>query len=276
MKKTINEILEDSISSHWNLKSLSNYEGVTYYYRDVADRIVRYHLAWKAAGLQPGFRVALCGRNCAEWCIGLLAAFSYGAVAVPLLNEFTPDMVLRLLKHSEAQVLLVGPQVAKSLEPLHFEEQLPGVRICLLDEQDRVDHLFREAFPQGLQPAHLHFHRQQPDDLLMINYTSGTTSEPKGVMIPQRALWSNMAFAEEVLPNLRPEMEVLSLLPTAHLYGMAFELMYEFIVGIHVTLINRALSPALILKAFQDIRPHLIVVVPMLIEEFKAAYASKA
>ena len=138
MKKTLNEVLQDSISNHWDLLSLSNYEGENYYYRDVADRIARYHLAWKSAGLEPGFRVALCGRNCAEWCIGLLAAFTYGAVAVPLLNDFTPEMVLRLIEHSEAQVLLVGPHVAKNLEPLHFEEKLPGVKICLLDNQDMV------------------------------------------------------------------------------------------------------------------------------------------
>ena len=207
MKKTLNEVLQDSIVSHWNLKSLSNYEGEDFYYHDVADRIARYHLAWKNAGLEPGFRVALCGRNSAEWCIGLLAAFTYGAVAVPLLNEFTPEMVLRLIEHSDAQVLLVGSQVAKNLEPLHFEQKLPGVKICLLDEQDRVDDLYKAAYPEGLKPTDLHFHRQQADDLLMINYTSGTTSEPKGVMIPQRALWSNMAFAEEVLPNLGGEGE---------------------------------------------------------------------
>jgi len=267
MKKTLNEVLEQSIQQNWQLPALSNYEGANYTYADVADRIARYHLAWQHAGLKPGFRVALCGRNSAEWCIGLIAAFSYGAVAVPLLNEFTPEMVIRLVRHSEAQVLLVGPQVAKALEPLGLDEQIPGLHVCSLDEQDLVDDLFRAAYPQGLTPELVRYTPHQPDDLLMINYTSGTTSDPKGVMIPERAMWSNMAFAEEVLPFLGPGMEVLSMLPTAHLYGMSFELMYEFVVGIHVTLLNRALSPAIILKALKDIRPHLVVVVPMLIEK---------
>lgn len=267
MKNTLNEILEESLQTHWTLKSLSNFESTDYLFSDVADRIVRYHLAWKNAGLEPGFRVALCGRNSAEWCIALLAAFSYGAVAVPLLNEFTPDMVVRLVKHSEAQVLLVGPQVKKALDDAGQTEQLADVKVCSIDEPEPVDDLFAATYPEGLRPEMLHFHPQQPDDLLMINYTSGTTSEPKGVMIPQRAMWSNMAFAEQVLPNLGAGMEVLSMLPTAHLYGMAFELMYEFCVGIHVTFLNRALSPAIILKALKTVRPHLVVVVPMLIEK---------
>lgn len=267
MKKTLNEVLEQSIRQNWSLMALSNYEGENYTYADVASRIARYHLAWQHAGLKPGFRVALCGRNSAEWCIGLIAAFTYGAVAVPLLNEFTPEMVIRLVQHSEAQVLLVGPQVYKTLEPLGLEQQIPGLKVCKLDEQDMVEDLFLAAYPDGIKPELLHYTPHHPDDLLMINYTSGTTSEPKGVMIPERAMWSNMAFAEEVLPHLGSGMEVLSMLPTAHLYGMSFELMYEFVVGIHITLLNRALSPAIILKALKDIRPHLVVVVPMLIEK---------
>lgn len=267
MKKTLNEVLEQSIRQNWELLALSNYEGENYTYADVANRIARYHLAWQHAGLQPGFRVALCGRNSAEWCIGLIAAFTYGAVAVPLLNEFTPEMIIRLVKHSEAQVLLVGPQVFKSIEPLSLDREIPGLEVSQLDEQNMVDDLFQAAYPQGLTPELIHFNPHKPEDLLMINYTSGTTSEPKGVMIPERAMWSNMAFAEEVLPNLGRGMKVLSMLPTAHLYGMSFELMYEFVVGIHVTLLNRALSPAVILKALKDVRPHLVVVVPMLIEK---------
>ena len=267
MKKTLNEVLEQSIRQNWELPSLSNYEGENYTYAEVANRVARYHLAWQHAGLKPGFRVALCGRNSAEWCIGLIAAFTYGAVAVPLLNEFTPEMIIRLVKHSEAQVLLVGPQVFKSIEPLGLDKEIPGLVVAQLDAQDMVDDLFQAAYPQGFSPELVHYTPHKPEDLLMINYTSGTTSEPKGVMIPERAMWSNMAFAEEVLPNLGRGMKVLSMLPTAHLYGMSFELMYEFVVGIHVTLLNRALSPAVILKALKDIRPHLVVVVPMLIEK---------
>lgn len=267
MKKTFNEMLAGSIAANWNLKALSNYEAADYTYGQLADRIARYHLAWKTAGYQPGFRVALCGRNSAEWCIALLAAFSYGAVAVPLLNEFTPEMIIRLVKHSEAQLLLVSQQIQKSLDGVDIAAELPDLQVALLEEQDLVEELFTAAYPQGFSAEHVCFHQQTPEELLMINYTSGTTSEPKGVMIPQRAIWSNMVFAREVLPNLTAGMEVLSMLPTAHLYGMSFELLYEIVVGIHVTFINKALTPTIILKALKDVRPHLVVVVPMLIEK---------
>lgn len=267
MKKTFNELMIESLTKNWRLKSLSNYEGEDFTYAQVAERIARYHLAWRAAGLKPGSRVALCGRNSAEWCIGLLATFGYGAVAVPLLNEFTPDMIIRLVQHSEAEVLLVSQQIRKSLGDYDFETQMPSLKICILEEQDMVTDLFDQAYPNGFSQNDVKMHEQTAEELLMINYTSGTTSEPKGVMIPQRAIWSNMAFAQEVLPNLCAGMEVLSLLPTAHLYGMSFELLYEFVVGIHVTFINKALTPTLILKALKDVRPHLVVVVPMLIEK---------
>lgn len=267
MKQTYNELLEEAIQNNWTLPALSNFEAESYTFADVADRIARYHLAWQEAGLQPGFRVALCGRNSAEWCICLLAAFTYGAVAVPLLNEFTPDMIVRLVQHSETQVLLVGQQILKSLEAIDLDKELPGVQICVIEQQDRVEDLFASRYPEGLSPKDVVYHAQTAEELLMINYTSGTTSEPKGVMIPQRAIWSNMAFAKEVLPQLGAGQKVLSMLPTAHLYGMSFELLYEFIVGIHVTLLNRALSPNLILKALADVKPDLVVVVPMLIEK---------
>lgn len=267
MKDTYNELLAESIQNYWTLPALSNFEAEDYTYAKVADRIARYHLAWQAAGLQPGFRVALCGRNSAEWCIGLLAAFSYGAVAVPLLNEFTPDMIIRLVKHSETQVLLVSQQILKSLEAIDLKSQMPELKISVFEQQDMVEELFAQKYPQSLKPEDVVYHQQTADELLMINYTSGTTSEPKGVMIPQRAVWSNMAFAQQVLPFLGKGQKVLSMLPTAHLYGMAFELLYEFLVGIHVTLLNRALSPNIILKALNAVKPDLIVVVPMIIEK---------
>lgn len=267
MKPLYNEMIEQAIRDYWKLPALSNYEAESYTYAEVADRIARYHLAWNEAGLKPGFRVALCGRNSAEWCIGLMAAFMYGAVAVPLLNEFTTDMVIRLIKHSETKVLLVSQQILKNLEADNIREELPELIISLIDKQDMVEDLFAKAYPDGMTPGAIDFYKHEPDELLMINYTSGTTSEPKGVMIPHRAIWSNMEFAQQVLPNLGAGMKVLSLLPTAHLYGMSFELLYEFVVGIHVTFLNRALTPTIILKAMADVKPNLIVVVPMIIEK---------
>ncbi|MBP5716360.1 MAG: AMP-binding protein, partial [Bacteroidales bacterium] len=237
MKARLNAVLEQSIREHWDLPALSNYQGETFTYGDVARQIAKYHQQWREAGYEPGFRFALCSRNSAQWSIALLAAFTYGAVAVPLLHEFTPEMVERLVAHSESKFVLMA-------------NDLVTLQDC-----------------PAIGPDDVHYMRHQPDDLLMINYTSGTTSAPKGVMIPERAMWSNMAFAEQVLPNLHAGMNGVSLLPTANLYGMAFELMYEFCVGIHVTFITGALAAPVILRAFKEIKPDLIVVVPMLIEK---------
>lgn len=236
-KARLNGMLAASIKEHWNLPALSNFNGETFTFQQVAQQIACYHKTWREAGYEPGFRVAICGRNSAQWSIALLAAFTYGAVAVPLLHEFTPEMIHRLVEHSESKVLLTN-------------ETLVTLQGC-----------------PDIQPDEIHYYEHQPEELLMINYTSGTTSEPKGVMIPERALWSNMAFAEEVLPNLHAGMKVVSLLPTAHLYGMSFELMYEFCVGIHVNFITTALAAPTILKAFKEVKPDLIIVVPMLIEK---------
>lgn len=237
MKPRLNAVLEQSIKEHWDLPCLSNFQGETFTYGQVAQQIAKYHQMWQDAGLEPGFHIALWGRNSAQWSIALLAAFTYRAVAVPLLHEFTPDMVKRLTEHAECQLVLTNKEL-----------------VTLTDCPE-------------IGPDDVHYKNHKPDDLLMINYTSGTTSEPKGVMIPERAMWSNMAFAEQVLPNLKAGMKVVSLLPTAHLYGMSFELMYEFCVGIHVTFITKALAAPIILQAFKEIKPHLIVVVPMLIEK---------
>lgn len=237
MKARLNAVLEQTIQQNWDLQAFTNYQGETFTYGQVACQIAKYHQTWKEAGLEPGFRIALCGRPCAQWSIALLAAFTYRAVAVPLLNEFTPETVERLVAHAECKVVLL-------------QDDLKTLTDC----------------PE-LTPADVHYERHDPEELLMINYTSGTTSDPKGVMIPERAMWSNMAFAEQVLPNLHAGHTVLSLLPTAHLYGMSFELMYEFCIGVHITYLNRALTPTLILQALQDVKPVILIVVPMLIEK---------
>lgn len=237
MKSRLNAVIEQSIIEHWDRPAFSNFQGETLTFRQVAQQIARYHKVWREAGYEPGFRVAICSRNSAQWAVALLAAFTYGAVAVPLLHEFTPEIVERLVAHSDAKVLLTA-------ENLVTHDDCPEV-----------------------SPEDIHYYRHQPDELLMINYTSGTTSEPKGVMIPERAMWSNMAFAEQVLPHLNCYMNVVSLLPSAHLYGMSFEVMYEFVIGVHVHFITGALAAPIILKAFKEVKPDLVIVVPMLIEK---------
>lgn len=279
MEKTFSGQLEKSLQTFWSKKCFSDFKGESYTFEEVSRIIVRSHLSWKAADFEKGFRIAMCGRNCAMWSTSLIASFTYGAVAVPLLNEFTADQVERLVNHSEAKLLIVAESIWKNLNIEH----MPSLEAVVLDNSalelvyfkntkveeafKNADNLFAAAYPNGLKPSDLKFYRHQPDELLMINYTSGTTSDPKGVMIPERAIWSNMAFAEEVLPNLNSSMSVLSLLPTAHLYGMSFEVLYEFIVGIDITFIPRSLSPAIILQALKEVKPNLLIVVPMILEK---------
>ena len=279
MIKRLNAYFENSIKSYWSKKSLSDYKAETYTFEDVANIIVKHHLTWEKAGFEKGFRVAICGRNCSQWTTMLISCFTYGAVAVPLLNEFTAEQIHRLVNHSEARLLFVSEYIWKKLDM----SQMPTVEVVMLDTKEHelvycrheevrqifanANQLMTEAYPHGLKPADIKFYEHQPDDLLMINYTSGTTSAPKGVMIPERALWSNMRFAQEVLPNLQSHQSVVSLLPTAHVYGMSFEVLYEFCIGIDVTFITRALSPAIIVQALADVKPIIVVVVPMIIEK---------
>lgn len=237
MEPRLNAVFEKSIKEHWDLPAFSNFQGETFTYGEVAQQIAKYHQMWKEAGYEPGFRVAIWGRNSAQWNIALLAAFTYGAVAVPLLYEFTPEMVKRLVEHSESKVVLTN-------------ETLVTLKDC-----------------PKVKPSDIHYYKHQPDDLILINYTSGTTSDSKGVMIPERALWSNMAFAEQELADMKTGMKIVSLLPTAHMYGQSFEVLYEFCIGMHITSITSALSAPIIMKALKEVKPNLVVVVPMLIEK---------
>lgn len=280
MDNKLNGLLEYTIKKHWSKKCFSDFHGETYTFEEVASVIMRNHIVWEKAGFEKGFRIALCGRNSSMWATTLISAMSYGAVAVPLLNEFTPEQIHRLVNHSESKVLFTTQQIWKKLKI----EEMPSLELVMLDTSDRkivfsrsedVKKLFdnekellAERYPEGLKADDINFYRHQsPDELLIINYTSGTTSDPKGVMIPERAVWSNMAFAQEVLPNLHCNMRVLSLLPTAHVYGMAFELMYEFCIGIDITFITKALSPFIIMTALAEVKPNLIIVVPLLLEK---------
>lgn len=280
MDNKLNSLFENCIRSYWEEKGLSDYKADTYTFEDIANIIIRYHLTWEKAGFEKGFRVAICGRNCSQWTTMLISCFTYGAVAVPLLNEFTAEQIHRLVNHSDSKLLFVSEYIWNKLDI----NEMQGVDVVMLDNKehdivycrrqevkkvyDSVESIFTETYPNGLKPEDVCFYRHQsPDELLMINYTSGTTSEPKGVMIPERAVWSNMEFAKQVLPQLNHTMSVVSLLPTAHVYGMAFEVLYEFIIGVDITFITRALSPAVILQAMADVKPCIVVVVPMIIEK---------
>ena len=278
---TLNGLIEASISRHWERPALCDYGAGTtpLRYADVAEQIARYHLTWQLCGYEPGFKVAICGRNSAAWAVTLLACFTYGAVPVPLLSEFSPSTVQHLVRHSGARLLVAGASIAHAVDAAEMPEldaivacdRLHQLLYCRSERFRRVileaDRIYAEHYPTGLTPDRLCYHRHRPDDLCLLSYTSGTTSEPKGVMIPERALWSNMAFAREVLPMFNSSHRVVSILPTAHLYGLSFELLYEFCVGMEVTFLGRTPSPQVILGALAEKRPSLIVVVPLVIEK---------
>lgn len=280
MDKKLNELIENTFKQHWSKKCFSDFHGESFTFEEIVTFVMKNHIVWEKAGFEKGFRIAICGRNSSMWATTLISSLSYGAVAVPLLNEFTPEQIHRLVNHSESKILFVTQQIWKKLDIA----QMPTIELVMLDTSDRKvvysksdelknyydneAQLLAERYPNGLKPEDINFYKHEsPDELVIINYTSGTTSDPKGVMIPERAVWSNMAFAKEALPNLNSNMSVLSLLPTAHVYGMAFELMYEFTIGIDITFITKALSPFIIMTALSEVKPDLIVVVPLLIEK---------
>ncbi|MBR1712923.1 MAG: AMP-binding protein [Alloprevotella sp.] len=273
-------MFEQSIRDNWNRDALTDYQGVTLQYHDVARKIEKLHLLFEHAGLQPGDKVALCGRNCAAWASAFFAILGYGAVAVPILHEFKAPQVHDIVNHSDARLLLVGDQIWPTLDAeqmpvlegiiqLQDYELLVSRSERLTEARENLNRFFGEKYPKFFRPEHVHYRpASDPDALAVLNYTSGTTSKSKGVLIPYRALWSNMFFANQVLGHiLKPGMKVISILPLAHMYGMAYELLYEFMSGMHIYFLTRIPSPNIIFKAFGEVKPDLIISVPLIIEK---------
>ena len=282
--KSVNKIIENSLRTNWDRPALSNYQGVTLSYRDVARRIAKLHIAFEQCGLQKGDKVALCSRNQANWGVCFLAAITYGAVAVPILHEFKAGNIHYLVNHSEARVLFVDEVIWEGLTP----EEMPGLSVIVqintlkflcADTEERAyvrEHLnesFGRKYPNAFEPEDLDYYEDSPEELAVINYTSGTSGFSKGVMIPYRALYSNIEFAkEDACPMLKAGMQCVSMLPTAHMYGMMFEFLYEMTCGMHVQFLSRVPSPKIIMKAFSEIHPDIIIAVPLIIEK---VYKSK-
>lgn len=269
---------ENSFKTHWDRPALSDYNGATLHYKDVARRIAKMHILFEECGLKKGDKVALCGRNQANWGVILLATLSYGAVAVPILHEFKPDNVHHIVNHSDARVLFVGDVVWENLN----ERAMPGLEAIasLVDfsilyckkeliraARERLNERFGQRYPKNFRPEHVAYHRDQPEELALINYTSGTTGLSKGVMLPYRSIGSNILFAQETLPMFDCTCEVVSMLPMAHMYGMMFEFLYEMSVGAHVHFLTRMPTPKIIMDAFAKVKPSLIISVPLIIEK---------
>lgn len=273
-------LIEKSIKENWDLDALTDYEGVTLQYKDVARKIEKLHILFEHAGVVPGDRIALYGRNTAHWAVAYMAAMTYGAVVVPILHEFKGDQAHNIVNHSEARLLFVGDQVWPNLNPdemPHLEGIINNPDFSLLvcrseklnEARENLNALYGQKYPKYFRPEHVSYHAQPDGEALaLLNYTSGTTGNSKGVMIPYRALWSNVQFGYDVLPKvLYRGNRVISMLPAAHMYGMMFEFLCEFLAGMHIYYLTRIPSPKIIFKAFGDVKPHLVVAVPLIIEK---------
>ena len=277
---SFNEIIEKSIIDNWDLDALTDYKGITLQYHDVARKIEKLHIMFENSGVQRGDKIALCGRNSAHWAVAFLATLTYGAVAVPILHEFTPEQIHNIVNHSEAKILFVGDIVGTQVDATKMPSlegiiNIPDYSLALsrTDKltyaREHLNELYGRKFPKYFRREHVHYyHEQRPDELALINYTSGTTGFSKGVMIPYRALWGNYDFAVNVLGKvIHRGDKVISILPMAHMYGMAFEFIFEFLYGCHIYYLTRIPSPAIIAQAFADVRPQIIIAVPLVIEK---------
>lgn len=274
------DLIADSLKRNWDHDALTDYQGITLQYKDVARKIEKLHILFENAGVNKGDKIALCGRNSAAWAAAFLAILSYGAVAVPILHEFKAQQIHDIVNHSEAKLLFVGDMVwpelnADAMPALEGIINIPDYSVLvsrsslLTEARERLNEYFGRKFPKYFRQEHVNYpHTPDPDGLALINYTSGTTSNSKGVMIPFRALWSNYQFACEVLgQQVKPGDSVISMLPLAHMYGMAFEFIFEFLHGCHVYYLTRVPSPKIVLQAFGEIKPTIIISVPLIIEK---------
>ena len=277
--KSVNKILQESFIRNWDRPALTNYQGMTLAYRDVARRIAKLHIAFEQCGLQKGDKVAICSRNQANWGVSFMAAITYGAVAVPILHEFKPGNIHYLVNHSEARALFVDEVIWEGLSA----DEMPDLGVVvqintfkflfaateeLAQVREHLNEEFGRRYPNSFEPKDLDYWEDGPEDLAVINYTSGTSGFSKGVMLPYRSLYSNIEFAaKDACPMLKAGMNVVAMLPSAHMYGMMFEFLFEISIGMHVHFLSRVPSPKIIMQALGEIHPDIIIAVPLVIEK---------
>ena len=277
---SFNALIQKTILDNWDKDALTDFKGATLQYHDVARKIEKLHIMFENSGVVKGDKIALAGRNSANWAVAFLATLTYGAIAVPILHEFTADQIHNIVNHSEAKLLFVGDVVATQIDAT----KMPGLEgiiyipdyslvVSRTDKltyaREHLNEMFGQKYPKYFRKQHVDYYvEEDPNQLAMINYTSGTTGFSKGVMIPYRAMWSNADFAEHVLGDkIKAGDSVISILPMAHMYGMAFEFIFEFLKGCHIFYLTRVPSPAIIAQAFNEVKPAVIIAVPLVIEK---------
>ena len=275
---SVNKLYQEAFKKNWDRPAISNYHGETLHYKDVARRMEKLHIMFEECGLQKGDKVAICSRNQANWAVTFLAIMTYGAVPVPLLHEFKSANIHHLVNHSEAKILFVDDVIWEGLSEtempdLHAIIQVNTFKILfasdekIVEAKTHLNELFGRKYPEAFTPDCLDYYEDSEDELAVINYTSGTSGFSKGVMIPYRAILSNLQFGKKVLPQLNNKSKVVSMLPCAHMYGLMFEVLYELSVGCHVHFLSRLPSPKIIMQALAEVKPNIVIAVPLVIEK---------
>ena len=271
------DYIEQSIIKNWDKDALTDYKGITLQYKDVARKIAKFHIVLESAGIQPGDKIAVCGRNSAHWGVTFLATITYGAVIVPILHEFKADNIHNIVNHSEAKLLFVGDQAWENLN----EDAMPlleGIAsltdfTALVSRNEKLTYAFEhrnaiygQRYPKNFRPEHICYRKDRPEELAIINYTSGTTGYSKGVMLPYRSIWSNVAYCFEMLP-VKAGDHIVSMLPMGHVFGIVYDFLYGFSAGAHIYFLTRMPSPKIIAQSFAEIKPRVISCVPLIVEK---------
>jgi long-chain acyl-CoA synthetase len=276
---SFNQYIKKVITENWDSDALTDYQGATLQFHDVARKIEKLHILMENSDVKKGDKIAICGRNSAHWAVTFMATLTYGAIAVPILHEFNAEQIHNIVNHSEAKLLFVGDFVAKDIDQQampHLEGivYLPDFSLVLSRSEkltyarEHLNLMFGSKYPKAFRKEHVSYHEDEADELALINYTSGTTGFSKGVMLPYRALWGNISFCLRWLgDHVKTGDAMLSILPMAHMYGMAIEFLFGFCNGCHLYFLNRLPSPTLIAKAFADIKPAIVISVPLIVEK---------
>lgn len=277
-KDNINQYIAEAIKDNWESLALTDFDGSSFQYRDVARKIAKLHILFKQAGLKRGDKIALCGRNCSQWAIAFLASVTYGTVAVPILNEFKPDTLHHLINHSETKLLFTDASIWENLD-VNALQLLEGAILIndyslLFSRSKELDssrlnlnRLFGEKYPERFTPDDVKYFEPKSDTLALINYTSGSTGMSKGVMLSYGNIWSNIQFCIDGLTFLKQGDGLVCMLPLAHMFGLMVEMLHPFVKGCHITFLTRTPSPRVIMDAFQRVNPKLVVTVPMVLEK---------
>ena len=277
---SLNSYIEKSIVNNWDKDALTDYQGITLQYHDVARKIEKLHILFEHSGVERGDRIAICGRNSAHWAVAFFATLAYGAVAVPIQHEFKAEQIHNIVNHSEAKLLFVGDVVVKTINPeampaLEGIVNIPDYSLLMSRSEkltyarEHLNELFGRKYPMAFRASDVHYYiEQNGDELALINYTSGTTGFSKGAMLPYRAIWGNVDFCMRAIgSHVKPGSKILSILPMAHMYGMAVEFLFSFCHGCHIHFLTRLPSPAVIAKAFAEVKPAVVIAVPLVVEK---------